>query len=187
MSHRRSHLPFRIAKKKKILSNLLCWNKNLFHPFGSSLASDIAHWHFTVSQGCRNLSLVLLHCNHLLSHQLKGWKLQAKLKYVLLVSVSRQKPSDECWKATATHLTHKIQNGSLNSRGKAGHLKIELQVFISQTGYKNPHGPFYPYMHQMPPIFSCISLFAKVSCWQEIQMFCREFWTTWRLILRQIA
>lgn len=70
-----------LEQKKKILSNLLCWNKNLFHPFGSSLAPDIAHWHFTVSQGCRNLSLVLLHCNHLLSHQLKGWKLQAKLKY----------------------------------------------------------------------------------------------------------
>lgn len=80
---------------------------------------------------------------------------------VLLIFVSRQKPSDECWKATATHLTHKTQNGSLNSRGKAGHLKIELQVFISQTGYKKPHGPFYPYMQQMPSIFSCISFFCQ--------------------------
>lgn len=80
----------------------------------------------------------------------------------------RQKPLNECWKAVDTHLTRKTQNGSLSSQGEMGHFKKDLYLFhrlVTKT-----YRPFYPYIQQMPPVFSCISFFffAKVSCRWEI-------------------
>lgn len=61
----------------------------------------------------------LLHCNHLLSHQLSWWKLQVKLQYmILLIFVSRQKPSNECWKTTATYFSHKQRKPKVWMKGK---------------------------------------------------------------------
>lgn len=72
---RRSYFTFWSGK---IPGNLLCWNMKLFPPFNPLLLSYIAHLCFIVS----HRRLVLLHCNHLPSHQLTWWKLQVKLQYM---------------------------------------------------------------------------------------------------------
>ena len=132
---RRPYFAFWIGK---IPGNLLCWNMKLFPPCNPLLRSYIAHLYFIVSLACSNLKLVLLHCNHLPSHQLTWWKLQVKLQYMfLLIFVSRQKPSNECWKTTATCFTHKKKkkekrnSESEHSKGKTGLLQIEFYMLIS--------------------------------------------------------
>lgn len=101
---RRSYFPF---WKGKFLGNLLCWNMKLFHPFNSLLLSYIAHLYIIMSYACCNPSFVLIHCNHLLSHQFNWWKLQVKLQYVFTDFCIQAKPSNECWKTTATYFIGK--------------------------------------------------------------------------------
>lgn len=119
-----------------------------------------------LSQACHNHSQALLYCYHLLPHQRNWWKRHAKLKCVFyLFFVCRQKPLNECWKAVDTHLTRKTQNGSLSSQRKTGHFKKDLYLFhrlVTKT-----YRPFYPYIQQMPPVFSCVSIFF---CQSQLQM-----------------
>ena len=126
---RRSYFTFWTGK---IPGNLLCWNMKLFPPFNPLLLSYIAHLHFIVSHVCSNRRLVLLHCNHLPSHQLTWWKLQVKLQYMfywflcpdksLQISVGKLQPH-------VSPTKKKLKIWTL--KGKTGHLHIEFYMFIS--------------------------------------------------------
>ena len=115
---RRSYFTFWTGK---IPGNLLCWNMKLFPPFHPLLLSYIAHLYFIVSHACSNQMIVLLHCNHLPSHQLTWWKLQVKLQYMFFTDFFVQTKAFKWMLENYSHMFHpqkKRNSKSEHSMGK---------------------------------------------------------------------
>lgn len=127
---RRSYFLFWVGKNPRAVFCVEIWNYSILSILCASLCCSLA---FHSESSLQQSEACPLHCKHLLSHQLSWWKLQVKLQYMfLLIFMSRQKPSNECWKAKATYFTHK--QGKLKVwtlKGKTGHLSIEFHMFTS--------------------------------------------------------
>jgi hypothetical protein len=87
---------------------------------------------------------------------------------VLLIFVFRQKPLNERWKATATHLTHTTQNGSLSSQRESWPLQDRSTSVYFTDWLRRRTGHFIFIYNRCLPSLVVYLFLPKVSCWREI-------------------